>query len=166
MAKYDQLETYLARKGAAEIQLGFADIERIIGQMLPKSAQRPQWWANEIDADSRHVQARAWRNAGYDAFWIKDAEQVRFVRRFVRRQAGDPHTFYVAPERPTDEEIAKARSALENLAKLLASASAQACHKLGIEFDMSDPQVACDVVKATFEGLFSSRRTQPGRKRR
>jgi hypothetical protein len=83
MAKYDPLGNYLRRKGGAELELSFADIERIIGTMLPNSAARPQWWANEVAADSRHVQARAWLGAGYEAFLIRDAERVRFARRRV-----------------------------------------------------------------------------------
>jgi hypothetical protein len=81
MAKYDPLGRYLRRKGASEIALSFADIERIIGDMLPKSAERPQWWANEAAASSRHVQVQAWRDVGYDAFLIAGAEKVRFRRR-------------------------------------------------------------------------------------
>jgi hypothetical protein len=81
MAKYDPLGTYLRRKGKPEIDLSFADIERIIGNMLPKSAARPQWWANEESANSRHVQMRAWRNAGYDAFLVEGYEKVSFRRR-------------------------------------------------------------------------------------
>ena len=83
MAKYDALETYLTRKAGAGIELSFAEIERIIGAMLPNSAARPQWWANERDPASRHVQSRAWRNAGYDAFLIPDAERVRFAQRVL-----------------------------------------------------------------------------------
>ena len=80
MGKYDPLGSYLRRKGKAEIELSFADIERIIGDMLTKSASRPQWWANEESENSRHVQIRAWRNSGYDAFLVAGSEQVRFRR--------------------------------------------------------------------------------------
>jgi hypothetical protein len=59
MGKYDPLEKYLTRKRDREIELSFADMERIIGGMLPNSAPRPQWWANEVTADTRHVQSRA-----------------------------------------------------------------------------------------------------------
>lgn len=68
----------------------------------------------------------------------------------------EPVTRWVAPENPTDEQIAEARRALEELAKLLGRASAKACHELGITFDMDDPQVARDVMMATFEGLVLS----------
>jgi hypothetical protein len=80
MAKYDPLQSYLRRRGGAELELSFADVERIIGGMLPASASRPEWWANETDPDGRHVQRRAWGDAGYDAFLLPK-ERVRFTRR-------------------------------------------------------------------------------------
>ncbi|AYV48232.1 hypothetical protein CFHF_07760 [Caulobacter flavus] len=83
MGKYDPLGGYLRRLKTDSVDLGFAEIERILGAMLPKSAQRPQWWANQIDPQGRHVQTRAWREAGYDAFPEAGAERVRFVRRQV-----------------------------------------------------------------------------------
>lgn len=83
MAKYDPLGRYLSRRGGTQLDMSFADIERVIGGMLPNSAARPQWWANEVDPESRHVQSRAWRNAGYDAFLIPGAERVRFRRRVL-----------------------------------------------------------------------------------
>ena len=77
-------------------------------------------------------------------------------------KCNEPVTRWVAPENLTDEQIAEARRALEDLAKLLGRASANACHELGISFDMDDPQVARDVMMATFEGLLLSR--PPARK--
>ena len=74
----------------------------------------------------------------------------------------EPVTRWVAPKNLTDEQIAEARRALEELAKLLGRASANACHELGISFDMDDPQVAREVMMATFEGLVLSR--PPARK--
>jgi hypothetical protein len=79
MAKYDSLETYLTRCGSVEIELGFAEVERIIGDELPPSAMRPQWWANE-SSPAGHVQCRAWRDAGYDAFLLP-GRRVPFRRR-------------------------------------------------------------------------------------
>jgi hypothetical protein len=80
MAKYDPLETYLTRRGSDEIELAFEELERIIGTELPPSATRPQWWANERDPASRHVQRSAWRKAGYDAFLLPRG-RVLFRRR-------------------------------------------------------------------------------------
>ena len=79
MAKYDPLEAYLTRSGSNEIELGFAEVERIIGDELPTSASRPQWWANET-SPAGHVQCRAWRDAGYDAFLLP-RRRVLFRRR-------------------------------------------------------------------------------------
>lgn len=90
MAKYDLLGRYLSRRAGAEIELSFAEIERIIGAMLPNSASRPQWWANENDPQSRHVQSRAWRDAGYDAYPLVARERVRFARRASPGSSGGP----------------------------------------------------------------------------
>ncbi len=81
MAKYDPLRRFLRRSTRIEVQMSFADIERMIGAMLPKSAQRPQWWANETDISGRHVQTKAWLEAGYEAFPVAGAEKVTFKRR-------------------------------------------------------------------------------------
>lgn len=81
MAKYDPLRRFLRRSSKSELELSFADVERVIGGLLPKSAERPQWWANEANPSSRHVQVRAWLDAGYEAFLVPEAEKVVFRRR-------------------------------------------------------------------------------------
>lgn len=80
MGKYDPLYNYLRRKPASAIELSFSDVERVIGAMLPNSAARPQWWANETDPHSSHVQTRAWRDAGFKAFLVAGKDRVRFER--------------------------------------------------------------------------------------
>jgi hypothetical protein len=81
MAKYDPLHDHLRRQKTATYEMTFRDIERLLALLLPKSAQRPEWWSNETSADTRHVQCRAWLEAGYTAHPIKGAEKVRFERR-------------------------------------------------------------------------------------
>jgi hypothetical protein len=81
MGKYDPLRDHLSRQRAAAYEMTFRDIERVLSQLLPKRAQRPEWWANETNPDSRHVQCRAWLEAGYTAHPVKGAERVRFERR-------------------------------------------------------------------------------------
>jgi hypothetical protein len=81
MAKYDPLHAHLRRQKTALYEMSFRDIERVLTSMLPKSALHPEWWANERSPDSRHVQCRAWLDAGYHAFLQRGAEQVRFERR-------------------------------------------------------------------------------------
>ena len=80
MAKYDPLGAYLTRRGSTEIELAFEEVERIVGSRLPETASRPQWWANEASPDTRHVQCKAWRDAGYEAFLLPRG-RVLFRRR-------------------------------------------------------------------------------------
>lgn len=80
MAKYTPLERHLRRCKLPSTYLTFADIERIIGAMLPNSAQRAEWWGNEQSPATRHVQCLAWRAAGFRAELIPGEERVRFTR--------------------------------------------------------------------------------------
>lgn len=81
MGKYDALSGHLRRQGADEFEMTFTEVERVIGAMLPKSAARPQWWANVTDPMTTHVQRFAWGTAGFDAFLIAGADRVKFKRR-------------------------------------------------------------------------------------
>jgi hypothetical protein len=78
MSIYDRLRDYLRALTLREVILGFAEIEEIIGRKLPTSAERPQWWANQV-AGGR-PQREAWRAAGFNAFLISGSRKVRFCR--------------------------------------------------------------------------------------
>ncbi|WP_431310818.1 DUF7662 domain-containing protein [Labrys miyagiensis] len=78
MPAYDPLAGHLKTVAFREIELSFAEIEKIIGRGLPASAERPQWWANTVA--SGHSQREAWRAAGFDAFLIAGRRRVKFVR--------------------------------------------------------------------------------------
>ncbi len=78
MAKYDGLRDYLRRQTGVELSLTFREIEKVIEAALPKSAERPQWWANVTDPQSTHIQRNAWREAGYDAFLVAGSDRVIF----------------------------------------------------------------------------------------
>lgn len=80
MAKYDPLLAHLKRQTTATYDMSFREIERLLSTLLPKSAQRPEWWANETDLNTAHVQCRAWLSAGYKAYLRKGEERVRFER--------------------------------------------------------------------------------------
>lgn len=80
MGKYDPLEGHLRRQKAATYDMSFRDIERVLGELLPKSAQRPEWWSNEQNPAIRHVQCKAWLRAGYRAVPYANGERVRFER--------------------------------------------------------------------------------------
>jgi hypothetical protein len=83
VGKYSQLERHLSLLPFEqhEVTLSFVQIERILNDKLPLSAQRYRaWWSNETEGS--HVQARAWLDAG----WLVDTvdffrKQVRLVRR-------------------------------------------------------------------------------------
>jgi hypothetical protein len=81
MAKYDPLRLHLRRRKTATYEMTFGDVERVIAALLPKRATYPEWWANETSPETRHVQCKAWLDAGYNAFLVKGAEKVRFERR-------------------------------------------------------------------------------------
>lgn len=81
MAKYDPLGRHLRRKNGAEVLMTFDDVERVIAAMLPKSASLAAWWGNETSVESRHVQCRAWLDAGYEAALMPGGGKVRFSRR-------------------------------------------------------------------------------------
>ena len=83
--KYDSLRDYLLKQHLREIELTFAEIEKILGARLPKSAERPQWWANR--AASGRPQREAWRVAGYDAFLVAGSRTVKF-RRVMSSERG------------------------------------------------------------------------------
>lgn len=81
MGKYDPLEVHLRRQKALTYEMTFRDIERILGALLPKSAHRAEWWANERTAGARRVQCKAWLGASYEAALLRTEERVRFTRR-------------------------------------------------------------------------------------
>jgi hypothetical protein len=78
MSKYDGLRDYLLQQTGPEFSLTFVEIEKAVGFKLPKSAERPPWWANVTDPLTTHVQRNAWREAGYDAFLVPGSDRVTF----------------------------------------------------------------------------------------
>ncbi len=80
--KYVPLENFLRRVpvGQSDVTLTFEQIERILNDKLPPSAHLHQaWWANE--RDGQHVNAHAWREAGWK---VVSADQRRAWVRFRR----------------------------------------------------------------------------------
>jgi hypothetical protein len=82
MAKHDPLKLHLEKDGASSITLTFARIEQIIDAQLAPYARKgdARWWMNE-DEDGRHVQAKAWRLAGYKVDGVDfQNETVIFIK--------------------------------------------------------------------------------------
>lgn len=60
--KYEPLRDWLCSQTDAFVTLTFEQVEAIIRAPLPRSAHvHEAWWGNN---DDRHVQARAWLDAG------------------------------------------------------------------------------------------------------
>lgn len=83
MSKYAPLQSYLSRQTHRETPMAFREIERVLGFSLPPSARKHQaWWANNVGA---HVNARAWRDAGWKTSRVDlGSERVVFVREAAR----------------------------------------------------------------------------------
>lgn len=85
VAKYDPLFDHLCRAGDGPVEMTFADIERLVGSLPTSAIRHAAWWANEAEG-SRHVQARAWMNAGREVVAVDQrAGRVRFSPARWRR---------------------------------------------------------------------------------
>ena len=80
MAKFDGLAEYCQTRSWQNFDLPFHKIEALIGEKLPASAERPQYWAN-TSAASGPVRA-AMVNTRYDTFLVAGSKRVEFRRRF------------------------------------------------------------------------------------
>lgn len=78
-SKYDPLRHHLLAQSLREFVMTFAEIEAVLGAVLPRSAERPQFWANTRQVRT-HVQREAWLLAGYDAFLQSNRKSVKFRR--------------------------------------------------------------------------------------
>ena len=63
MSKYDALGNHLRKQATHEVPMTFAEIERVVGHKLPRSAyeHRP-WWSNN---PSNSVITAVWLKAGF-----------------------------------------------------------------------------------------------------
>jgi hypothetical protein len=82
--KYGPLNRWLLSQDARGVRtasISFKEIEALLGDKLPASARvHRAWWSNE--ANTRHVQAQAWMNAGWT---VEEVDQARGQVTFRRR---------------------------------------------------------------------------------
>ncbi len=85
MSKYSALGAYLRSQPFQEVPMTFADIEKIVGAKLPKSAfvHRP-WWSNN---DKNSVMTRVWLDAGFRTARV-DMENRKLVFERIRGPRG------------------------------------------------------------------------------
>ncbi len=82
MSKYDALGKYLGKRNQDEIPMSFAEIERVIGTKLPRSAyvHRP-WWSNSA---TNSVLTKVWLDAGYRSVRVDmEGRHLVFERKHV-----------------------------------------------------------------------------------
>lgn len=80
MSKFQKLAEYCREQRLREFELSFMKIEKIIGEKLPASAHRPQYWANTVDGGS--PVRRAMRDTPYETFLVSESRKVQFRRKF------------------------------------------------------------------------------------
>jgi hypothetical protein len=81
VAKYDALREELSRDGRPRKTMTFAEVAKLVGTLPPSAFTHEGWWANEDHHTTRHVQCKAWGQAGYRATVDWDAQRVTFTRR-------------------------------------------------------------------------------------
>jgi hypothetical protein len=79
LSKYVPLYHYLRRK-PGPVEMSFFEIERVIRQLLPKSASQADWWSFQATLRPEAEPFATWAEAGFDAELV-GAERVRFTRR-------------------------------------------------------------------------------------
>jgi hypothetical protein len=77
---YDGLRDYLLKQKQQELVLSFEEIEEIIGDALPRAAQRASWWDSLRSPQEKMPQREACLAAGFVATRMPDGQSVRFAR--------------------------------------------------------------------------------------
>ena len=80
MAKFEKLAEYCRTQKLQTFDMPFHKIEALIGEKLPDSAKRPQYWAN-TEAASGPVRS-VMVDTPYDTFLVAGSNRVQFRRRF------------------------------------------------------------------------------------
>jgi hypothetical protein len=78
---YDALRDYLERQTRPELVLSYEEIEELLGDSLPRAAQRASWWDSLRSPQEKMPQREACLAAGYVATRMPDGRSVRFRRQ-------------------------------------------------------------------------------------
>lgn len=99
MGKYDPLSARLAGHAGHEWRASFADLEKVLGFPLPKSARvHRAWWGNEASPHQPHK--RAWLDHGWHAENVDQAAELVTFRRAAAAPRPSPA---IAAPATTDE---------------------------------------------------------------
>lgn len=85
MPDYDALREYLKRQTRPELMLSLEEIEELIGDSLPRAAQRASWWDSLRSPQEKMPQREACLAAGYVATRMPDGKGVRFRKNKPER---------------------------------------------------------------------------------
>jgi len=87
MSKYQALNRFFKAQATDFLRMTFDEVEKEAGFNLPASARLHQaWWANDRD---RHVQAKAWLDAGFETEQV-DMKAGALVFRRVAAERVSP----------------------------------------------------------------------------
>ncbi|HUO93267.1 MAG TPA: hypothetical protein VMU22_10110 [Rhizomicrobium sp.] len=93
MSKYDALGEHLRKQTGNEVPMTFAEIEKVVGCKLPRSAyeHRP-WWSNN---GSNSVMTKVWLKAGFRSARVDMAKKRLVFERApaLRGMAEEPKMF-------------------------------------------------------------------------
>ena len=92
MGKYSNLGKFLREQKRSAVPMTFADVERVTGHRLPRSARYPAWWSNN---PSNNVMTKIWLAAGFKTEQV-DIQSKKLVFRKVE---GDVPAKYPPPSR-------------------------------------------------------------------
>ena len=85
MSKYDALGTYLRKQLVDHVPMTFAEIEKITGVKLPRSARDHRaWWSNNAE---NSVATKVWRAAGFRSAQVDMAKRRLVFERERERAA-------------------------------------------------------------------------------
>ena len=106
MSKYAPLGDYLRRQTGAVVPMTFAQIEKVVGTMLPDSQRYPAWWSNN---PFNNVMTQIWLDAGFVTESIDIAKRKLVFRRVAAKASagldtGD-RTLSVPPASPSPHAL-------------------------------------------------------------
>ena len=111
MTKYDRLRDYLLESGRDEILLSMTEIETILGDGLPGSAELCQWWHNPRSALASYPRVPAWQAAGYEAEHPRGSDRVIFRRRSSDTRAVRPRIVGTPARAPAPNPLETSQAA-------------------------------------------------------
>jgi len=107
MSKYKTLNRFFVAQTAAFLPMTFDQVQREAGFDLPASAHLHQaWWAND---HARHVQAKAWLDAGYETEQV-DMDARKLVFKRVEPRTMPPGLSEPAPQYKQQEDVSEKKS--------------------------------------------------------